>query len=140
MSVGPVEVVVVKFPGSKFNGEIAPALADAVAQGDVRVLDLVFMTRPNEGKAEIVEIDDLDDDELGDFGTEAAALVDLLSEEDVLAIAESLEVGSSAIAIVFEHAWAARLVTAVRESHGEVLINERIPADVVSAALAAAKA
>ena len=140
MSVGPVEVVVVKFPGSKFNGEIAPALADAVAQGDVRVLDLVFMTRPSEEKAEVVEIDDLDDDELGDFGTEAAALVDLLSEEDVLAIAESLEVGSSAIAIVFEHAWAARLVTAVRESHGEVLINERIPADVVSAALAAARA
>ena len=140
MSVGPVEVVVVKYPGSKFNGKIAPALADAVAQGDVRILDLVFMTRPSEEEAEVVEIDDLDDDELGDFGKAAAAMVDLLSDEDLLAVAQSLDVGSSAIAIVFEHAWAARLVTAVRESDGEVVLNERIPARVVSEALAAAKA
>ena len=77
---------------------------------------------------------------LGDFGTEAAALVDLLSEGR--RARHRREFGGRLVgdAIVFEHAWAARLVTAVRESHGEVLINERIPADTVSAALAAAKA
>lgn len=139
MAVGPVEVIVVTFPGSEFNGEIAPALADAVAQGDIRILDLVFVVRASEDEIEIVEIDDLDEDAFDDLADGNGAAIDLLSEDDLDLISDALEVGSSAVAIVFEHAWAARLASAVRGSKGQIVLNERIPADVVAAALEAAR-
>ncbi len=140
MSVGPVEVIVVKFPGSEFNGEIAPALADAVAEGDVRLLDLVFVTKTAEDELEVLELEDMDDDELGDLYDLVTSSVDLLSEDDLDLLADDLEVGSSLLAIVFEHAWAARLASAMRGSKGEVVLTERIPASVVEAALEAVRA
>lgn len=139
MAVGPVEVIVVKFPGSEFNGQIAPALADTVAQGDIRILDLVFVVRTSEEEIEITELDDLDDEGVDDLSDGTGSVVDLLSDEDLDAIADELEVGSSAVAIVFEHAWAARLASAVRGSKGEIVLDERIPAAVVEAALEAAR-
>ena len=141
MSVGPVEVIVVAFPGSQFNGEIGPALSDAVAQGDIRILDLVFVTRVSEDEIEIAEMEDLEEAVFGPEVLEVVTGVDgLLSDTDIDEIAGALEVGSSAVAIVFEHAWAARLSAAVRGSQGWVVMDERIPADVVEAALAAAHA
>lgn len=135
MAVGPVEVIVVKFPGSEFNGEIAPALADVVAQGDIRILDLVFVVRTSEEEIEIIEMDDLDDDDVDELSEGSSSVVDLLSDEDLDFISDELEVGSSAVAVVFEHAWAARLASSLRGAKGEVVLNERIPADVVEAAL-----
>lgn len=135
MAVGPVEVIVVKFPGSEFNGEIAPALADVVEQGDIRILDLVFVVRTSEEEIEIIELDDLEDDAVEELSEGTGSVVDLLSDDDLDFISDELEVGSSAVAVVFEHAWAARLATALRGSAGEVVLNERIPADVVEAAL-----
>jgi hypothetical protein len=138
MSVGPVDVVVVKFPGSEFNGEVAPALLEAVEKGDVRILDLVFIRRDSGDNVAVVELDDFDDAQLAVLSDGLSALVDLLSDEDIELIGEDLEPGSSAVAIVFEHAWASRLVAAVRASKGEVVLDQRIPAGVVAAALAAA--
>jgi hypothetical protein len=135
MAVGPVEVIVVKFPGSEFNGEIAPALADVVEQGDIRILDLVFVVRTSEEEIEIIELDDLEDDAVEELSEGTGSVVDLLSDEDLDFISDELDVGSSAVAVVFEHAWAARLATALRGSKGEVVLDERIPADVVEAAL-----
>ncbi len=135
MVVGPVEVIVMKFPGSEFNGEIGPALADIVAQGDIRVLDLVFVVRTSEEEIEIIELDDLDDEDIDDLSEGTGSVVDLLSDDDLDFISDELEVGSSAVAVVFEHAWAARLASAVRGSKGEIVLAERIPADVVEAAL-----
>ncbi|MDQ1248120.1 MAG: hypothetical protein QG597_2492 [Actinomycetota bacterium] len=135
MPVGPVEVIVVKFPGSEFNGDIAPALADVVEQGDIRILDLVFVVRTSEEEIEIIELDDLEDDAVEELSEGTGSVVDLLSDEDLDFISDELEVGSSAVAVVFEHAWAARLAAALRGSSGEVVLDERIPADVVEAAL-----
>ena len=137
MVMGPVQVIVVKFPGSEFNGEIAPALADTVAQGDIRLLDLVFVSRVSEDEFEVIELDDIDDEGVDELSDGAGSVVDLLSDEDLDSISDQLEVGSSAVAIVFEHAWAARLASAVRGSKGEIVMDERIPADVVMAALEA---
>lgn len=138
LEVGPVEVYVVKFPGSQFNGEIAPALAEAVAQGDIRVLDFAFVVRSSEEEYELLELEELEDDAVSDLGMDGGAVMGLFSDDDVEGIVEQLEVGSSALAIAFEHTWAARLATAVRDSAGEVIFNERIPAGVVAAAVAAA--
>ncbi|HQZ85004.1 MAG: hypothetical protein QG671_366 [Actinomycetota bacterium] len=137
MSVGPVDVVVVKFPGSQFNGEVGPALLAAVEQGDVRILDLVFIRRTSPDEVSVVELEDFDDAQLAILSDGLSARVDLLSDEDIEVIGEGLELGSSAVAVVFEHAWATRLLSAVRGSKGELLLDERIPAEVVAAALAA---
>jgi hypothetical protein len=139
MVVGPVEVVVIRFPGSEFNPDIAPALADIVAQGDIRVLDLVFVVRTSEDEIEIIEFDDLDDDAIEDLSEGTGSVVDLLADEDLDIISDELEVGSSAVAVIFEHAWAARLATAVRAAKGEIVLEQRIPADEVEAALEAAR-
>lgn len=138
LEVGPVEVFVVKFPGSQFNGEIAPALADAVGNGDIRVLDFALIVRSSEEDYELVELEELEDDAVSDLGMDGGTVMGLFSDEDVDGIAEQLEVGSSALAIAFEHTWAARLATAVRDSAGEVIYNERIPAGIVAAAVEAA--
>ena len=141
MSVGPVEVIVVAFPGSQFNGEIAPALTDAVTRGDIRILDLVFIVKVSEDEIEIAELEDLEEAVFGAEVLEVVTGIDgLLSDTDLDEIAAGLDVGSSAVAIVFEHAWAARLSAAVRGSQGQVVLDERIPADVVEAALEAAQA
>jgi hypothetical protein len=140
MSVGPVEVVVYNFPGSQFNGQIAPALVDAVAEGDIRILDLVFVVKTDDDEIEVLEIDDLDDDVLGELSDAVSSAVDLLSDDDLDLLTEEMEVGSSLVAIVFEHAWAARLSSAIRGAKGELVFNERIPASVVAAAIEAARA
>lgn len=138
MSYGPVEVMVVRFPGSKFNGEIAPALKDVVDNGILRIIDLVFVSKDDAG--DIVEL------ELSDLTGEEAAALDpitggemspLLNDEDLALIEEELQPGNSAAVLVVEHLWAARLATAFRDSDGEVILNERIPGPVVEAVLAA---
>lgn len=139
MAVGPVEVIVVKFPGSEFNGDIAPALADTIEAGDIRILDLVFVVRSSEDEIEIIELDDLADESIDELSDGTGSVIDLLSDDDLDFISDELEVGSSAVAIVFEHAWAARLASAVRGSGGEVMLDERISADVVEEALAAVR-
>jgi len=137
MSLGPIEYVVVAFPGNKFKGEIVPALAELVENGTIRILDLVFIAKDEDGNVGAVELA-----ELGE-GHEAAGLADiseidagLLNEDDVQLAAEALENNSSAGLLVFENVWAARFAEAVRNADGQLLANERIPYEVVQAALA----
>jgi translation initiation factor IF-2 len=137
MSLGPIEYVVVAFPGNKFKGEIIPALAELVENGTIRILDLVFIAKDEDGNVAAVELA-----ELGE-GHEAAAMADiseidagLLNEDDVQLAAEALDNNSSAGLLVFENVWAARFAEAVRNADGQLVANERIPYDVVQAALA----
>jgi uncharacterized membrane protein len=137
MSVGPIEYLVVAFPGNKFKGEIVPALAELVESNTIRILDLVFILKDEEGNVAAVELADLDPED------EAAAMSDisevdagLLNEDDIALAAESLEPNSSAGLLVFENVWATRFAEAVRNADGQLVANERIPYDVVQAALA----
>jgi uncharacterized membrane protein len=141
MSVGPIEYLVVAFPGNKFKGEIIPALAELVENGTIRILDLVFIIKDEDGNVGAVELGELDPED------EAAAMSDiadvdagLLNEEDIQLAAESLENNSSAGLLVFENVWATRFAEAVRNADGQLLANERIPYEVVQAALAYAAA
>jgi translation initiation factor IF-2 len=141
MSIGPIEFLVVGFPGNKFKGEIVPALAELVENGTIRIIDLVFIIKDEDGNVAAVELADLDDDD------EAAGMSDitdidsgLLNEDDIQLAAESLEINSSAGLLVFENVWAARFAEAVRNADGELLANERIPYDIVQAAMAYAAA
>lgn len=135
MAVGPVEYLVVAFPGSRFTGAIAPALADAVASKAVRILDLTFVHRDDDGRIRHLELQDLDPVELGSLQPVDGEVAGLLNTEDIETLGQRVAPGSSAALIVWEDLWAVPLTRAVHEAGGELVAHERVPADVAEAAL-----
>ena len=107
--LGPVDYLVVEFPGSNFNGEILPELAALVDRGIVRVLDLVLIKKQEDGSFEGFEFDDIESGSLGELRELERELADLLSEEDVVAVAEALDPGSTAALLVYENSGQLRL-------------------------------
>jgi hypothetical protein len=133
--LGPVDWIVVEFPGSKFHGEIALAVADLVDRGVVRVLDLVMVRKDDEGSVEAYEIADLNDSEIGQLRSYETQLAMLLSENDVAAISEAVEPGSSAAVLVWENCWATPFGAAVRHAGGQLVASGQIPTQALLAAL-----
>lgn len=133
-SVGPVDVAVILFEGNKFSGDVAPALAELNDSETVRIIDFAFVRKETDGTASVVEAGDAEVAELFDFH---ATQFDLLSEEDLTGIADELKADSSALVIVWENRWAARLAAAVRASNGQLAAQERIPRENVLRAIAA---
>ncbi|MEV0844863.1 DUF6325 family protein [Streptomyces sp. NPDC049954] len=128
-SVGPVDVAVVAFEGDRFNGEIVPALRDLRQNDTVRILDMTFVRKAGDGSVDLVELADPEVSEA--FHKVTDARFDLLSEDDMRLVADGLAPGSSAVIVAWENTWAARLGAAIRDSHGEILMLERIPRDTV---------
>jgi uncharacterized membrane protein len=134
--MGPVEYFLVGFPGNKFKGEIIPALTELVENETIRVLDLIFVIKDENGDVDGFEIQDLPEEITG-LSALTTQSVALLNDDDMQIAAEALPANSSAAFFVFEYLWAERLTTAIRDADGELLGNERIPAPVVEAAFAA---
>ena len=129
MDIGPVEYVVIEFPGNRFNGEVAPALARLVETRTVRIIDLVFVVKDVDGNVSSFEYDELEEAaELAGIEGEADGM---LSDEDVLAIAEDLSRDSSALLILFEDLWALEFGQAVVASGGELVAGGRIPRSLI---------
>ena len=129
MDIGPVEYVVIEFPGNRFNGEVAPALARLVESGTVRIIDLVFVVKDVDGNVSSFEYDELEEAaELAGIEGEADGM---LSDEDVLAIADDLSLDSSALLILFEDLWALEFGQAVVASGGELVAGGRIPRSLI---------
>ena len=136
--IGPVSCAVFGFPGSNFKGAIAPALADLVDKGTIRVLDLVFAIKDQEGDVAVVELQDLDAEQRAFWAGITEDPSGLLTEEDVDAIADALEPGDAAAMLIWEDVWAGPFAQAVRDADGELIMLERIPYDLVVAALESA--
>ena len=136
--MGPVEYLVVEFPGNKFNGDVVPALTELTENGTIHIIDLVFIKKDADGAVTSFELSDLGNDESFGFADLDGEIDDLLNEDDILLIADKLQPNSSAAAMVFEHVWATRLRDAVVNSHGRLVDNARIPRAVVQAAMEAA--
>jgi hypothetical protein len=135
--LGPVDWIVVEFPGSRFNGEIAPALRDLVDRDVVRVLDLLVLKKDSDGTLEAFELSDLDPSEIGELRGYESQLAMLLSEDDVTAVAAAIEPGSAAAVLVWENTWAAPFASAVRHSGGQLVASGRIPIQALLAAIEA---
>jgi hypothetical protein len=135
--LGPVDWLVVEFPGSRFNGEIAPTITDLVDREIIRVLDLLMLRKDDDGNLEAFEIAELEDSELGELRDYEAELAMLLSAEDVEAVAAAIEPGSSAACLVFENRWAAPFASAVRRAGGQLVANGRIPVQALLASIEA---
>jgi Family of unknown function (DUF6325) len=135
--LGPVDWIVLEFPGIRFNGEIAPALRDLVQRDLIRVLDLLILKKDQDGSLEAFELSDLDPSEVGELRSYEQELAMLLSEDDVTAVAAALEPGSSAAVLVWENTWAAPFASAVRRSGGQLVASGRIPIQAMLAAIEA---
>ena len=135
--LGPVDWIVVEFPGSKFNGEIAPALADLVERDLIRVLDLLVLKKESDGVLEAFELSDLDEAEVGGLRSFEHELAMLLSEDDVTALAAAVEPGSSAAVLIWENTWAAPFASAVRRAGGQLVASGRIPIQAMLAVVEA---
>ena len=132
MAIGPVEYIIVGFPGNKFNGEIAPELGKLVESGTIRILDLVFMMKDADGNVQAVEFDD--DDDLALFNALDGEVGGFISEEDVAYAADALEPNSSAALLIWEDVWATPFVEAMRNSGGVLIEGSRSPHDLIEAA------
>ncbi|MCC6626864.1 MAG: hypothetical protein IT340_05600 [Chloroflexi bacterium] len=137
MPLGPIELLEVKFPGNQFTGEIAPALAALVEDGLIRVIDIVFVGKDADGTVTTFELSDLDDDTYAAFDPVVDEIAGLLSEDDLQAVAATLENNTSIGLLLFENVWAARFAEAIRQAKGEVVLNERIPRAVIETLMAA---
>lgn len=133
MPMGPVEYIVVSFPGNQFNGKIAPELVALVESGTVRILDLIFIGKNEEGEVLAFEIDDLAD--MVGFDKLPGEVGGLIGAEDIEFIGSQLEPNSSAALLIWEDVWAAPFAAAVLESGGVLLQGARIPHDVIQSAL-----
>jgi hypothetical protein len=127
MAIGPIELLVVKFPGNQFKGEIAPALQELVDNGTIHVIDLIFAIKDEEGTLAVLELNDLGDETLAVFTPTKSELSGALTEDDARSLAGGLENNSSAAIMLFENVWATRFADALRNANGELILNERIP-------------
>jgi len=132
--VGPVEYMIVAFPGNRFNGEIAPALHDLVEAETIRIIDLAFVAKDADGNVAAFEVSDLDPDVQAALEKMGAEATGLFNDDDLMAAAEELQPESSAALLVWEDLWAARLADAIRNAGGELFDLGRIPHEVVIAA------
>ena len=136
VDIGPVEYVLIGFPGNRFKGEIVPAIAELVDNDIIHIIDVAFIKKDADGTVTAFEYDSLDDVlEFGfaDIDGEAGGV---LNDEDLGLAAETLEPNSSAALIVWEHRWAARVAQAIRDAGGRIIAGERIPHEIVQGALA----
>jgi hypothetical protein len=133
--MGPIDYLIVEWPGRQPNGEIAPHLIDLVDRGLVRILDLIVLTKEEDGTVDVVEIGELP--ALAALGGATSGLID---EEDAALAGGVLEPGTSAALLVYENRWAAPFATAVRRSGGQLVASGRIPIQELIAALDAAEA
>jgi hypothetical protein len=138
--IGPVDYLIVAFPGNQFKGEIAPALADLVEAGTIRIIDLAFVGKNADGEVVAFELTDIDPEVRAGFEKAGVEVNGLFNEDDLQAAGEELEPNSSAALLVWENVWAREVGQAMRNAGGEILDFDRLPHDVVQAAREAALA
>ena len=136
MGIGPVEYMVVAFPGNQFKGEVLPALAEQVEKGTIRIIDLAFVSKDGDGNVTALEVSDLD----SEIGQALHALLGdekggLLNDEDIMAVAEEMEPNFSAGLLVWEDVWATKIKNSIIDAGGELWDLERVPYQVVDAAI-----
>jgi hypothetical protein len=133
--LGPIDYVVVEFPGNRMTGEGLPLLVDLVERGIIRLIDLVFFTKAEDGSVALVEIADFDGDGELDLAIFEGASSGIVGEDDVNEAAAAVENGSSAALLVYENRWAAPFAAAVRRGGGQLVAYGRIPTQALIAAV-----
>jgi Family of unknown function (DUF6325) len=138
--LGPVDYAIVEFPAghSNFTGEMTAELLKLIDSGTIRVIDIVILTKNEDGTVDATELSDVD--ELGELRELEAQLAELLAEEDIEHLAAAMEPGSTAGVLIWENLWAAPFASAARRSGGQLIANGRIPIQSIIASIDADEA
>jgi hypothetical protein len=138
--LGPVDYIVVEFPAgaSNFTGEMAKELLALIESGTIRVIDILILTKNEDGTVEPMEFSDVG--ELGELQAVEAQLAERLAEEDVVQLAAAMDPGSTAGVLIWENLWAAPFASAARRSGGQLIANGRIPIQAIIASIEADEA
>jgi uncharacterized membrane protein len=134
MTVGPVDVYIIGFPGNKFSGRIAPAIMELVDNGTIRILDLLFVKKDADGTVTTLEAADMDEEGTAFLSIDVAQ-PGALGDEDAEEVSDDLPPDSSALLIAFENLWAVKVVDALQAADAVLIDSIRIPAEVVATAL-----
>lgn len=137
--MGPIDYILVEWPGRQPTGEAVPHLVDLVERGLIRIIDLAFISKDEDGSVTAIEIADLGD-AVAEFAVFEGAGSGLLHDDDIEQAGGVLEPGTSAALLVYENSWAAPFAGAVRRGGGQLVASGRIPVEDVMAALDAAEA
>ncbi len=132
--MGPIDYVVLEWPGRQPSGEAIPHLVDLVDRGTIRILDVAFIAKDEGGSVAGIEISELGD-QVEEFALFTGASSGLLGDDDIGEAAQALEPGTSAALLVYENSWAAPFAAAIRRSGGQLVASGRIPIQAVIAAL-----
>ncbi len=119
--MGPLEYVVIEFDGNHFTGEILPELRTLRDQGVMRIVDLIFVQKDQDGNITAREISDLSEEEARPYGPIAGDMLRLITPEDIEDVARSMHNNSSSAVALLEHTWAVHLKETIQHAHGEVL-------------------
>lgn len=135
--LGPVDYLVVEFPAgqSNFTGAMAEELTQLIDSGTIRLLDLLILSKNSDGSIDAYEVDDLE--QVDELRAAEGEIAEILAAEDVAYLAESMEPGSTAGAIVWENRWAAPFAAAARHSGGQLIATGRIPIQAIVASIEA---
>jgi len=135
--LGPVDYLVVEFPAGQqnFTGEMASELVALVDAGTIRVIDILILTKDQDGNVDAMELSDVG--ELGDLVAIEAGLAELLAADDVENLAAAMDPGSVAGVLIWENLWAAPFASAARRSGGQLIADGRIPIQAIIAAIEA---
>ena len=136
-AMGPIDYVVVEFPGNRMTGEAMPLLVDLVDRGVIRILDLAFVRKDLDGTVSGLTISDMDADGAAHFAVFEGASSGLLDDDDLAEAGGILEAGNAAGVVVYENTWAAPFAAALRRSGAQMVASGRNP---VQALLASADA
>jgi hypothetical protein len=137
--MGPIDYLVIEFPGSRMSGEGLPLLVDLADRGIIHVLDLVFIRKLADGAVVRLDLTKPGPDGQSDLSMFEGASSGLLDQGDIDAAAEAIQAGSTAGLLVYENRWAAPLATALRRGGAQLVAGGRIPVQAILASLDAAE-
>ena len=132
--IGPVDYAIIAFPGNRFRGEIAPAIADLVDDGTIRIIDIAFVGKDADGTAVAMELTELDPDVQEGLEKVGVEVGGLFNEDDLMGVAANLEPNMSAAFLLWENVWARKVTQSMRDAGGVLIAFERLPHDVIQEA------
>ena len=136
MTFGPIDFIALEFPGNRFRGEILPDLFELADKEIIRIIDLVTITKDQDGQVTVRELRELDPGHIEMFNPLKAEVNQMITESDIAMIAEKLADNSTAGILLIENLWAKKTQQAMMDANGRLVMFERIPHDVVEEALA----
>ena len=134
-SMGPIDYLIVEFPGSRMTGDGIPILLDLVERGIVRIMDMAFIQKNTDGTVSALRVADMDAEGAEEFAVFEGVSSGLLGNEELAEAASAIEPGNSAGILVYENLWAAPLAMAWRRGGAQLVAGGRIPVQALLAAL-----